>query len=141
MNLRRAYYLEANHFKNRQEEVDYLSSLQDPEDPLQEDRPLYLPHPELRETVPSVCLYSVLYKLPERFATPRATSPSSSTDNTSSNLDQQLAATVDFFHRCIPSQPGFSSSVAAATILPDSKLVSMAWKKWYVFFVFEGSKT
>jgi hypothetical protein len=38
---------------------------------------------------------------------------------------------VAFFDKCVPNQIGFSSSVAAVTILPDSSQVSYAWKKWY----------
>ena len=122
--LRRAYYLERDHFEARKEELDYLATLQDPEDPLQEDRPPYLPHPEVRETVPSVCLYSVLYKLPQQSYSPVAS-------QTASMVDRQLSATVDFFDKCVPNQPGFSSSVAAVTILPDSSQVSHAWNRWY----------
>jgi hypothetical protein len=122
--LRRAYYLERDHFEARKEELDCIATLQDPEDPLQEDRPPYLPHPELRETVPSVCLYSVLYKLPQQYCSPVAS-------QTASMVDRQLSATVDFFDKCVPNQPGFSSSVAAVTILPDCSQVSHAWNRWY----------
>jgi hypothetical protein len=98
--------------------------LKDPEDPFQQERPPWLPHPELRETVPNVSLYSVLYKLPNQFTT-------TDLPPEASDLDRQLAATVEFFDQCVPNQPGFSSSVAAATILPEAQHVSLAWTKWY----------
>jgi hypothetical protein len=117
--------LEHNHFESRKEELDYLVCLRDPEDTFQEERPPHIPHPEVRETVPSVCLYSVLYKLPQSYYTPLTTSA------TASMVDRQLSSTVDFFDKCVPNQPGFSSSLAAVTILPDASQVSVAWKKWY----------
>ena len=122
--LRRAFYLEKNHYEDRKEELDYLSTLQDAEDPLQNQRPPFLPHPELRENVPSVCLYSVLYKLPARLSNQTETL-------LSSRLELILNACVEFFDKIVPNQPGFSSSVAAVTILPDSGQVTKAWKKWF----------
>lgn len=106
------------------EELDSLLELKDPEDPFQQKRPPWLPHPELRETVPNVSLYSVLYKLPKKFVAMKP--PADASD-----LDRQLTATVEFFDQCIPNQPGFSSSVVAATILPEAKHVALAWKEWY----------
>ena len=122
--LRRSYYLELDHFEARKEELDYLASLKDPEDIVQIDRPPYLPHPEVRETVPNVSLYSALYRLPPDYYV-RSGSPNMST------VDKQISATIDFFNKCVPSQPGYSSSVAAVTILPDSSHVANAWKVWY----------
>ncbi len=40
-------------------------------------------------------------------------------------------ATTSFFDECVPAQPGFSSSVAAVTIIPDAGRVAKAWMKWY----------
>lgn len=96
----------------------------------QPDKPLYnaklpwLPHPELRETVPNISLYSCLYQLPHTIKT-------AGLSDKASDLDKQLAAAVDFFNLCVPNQPGFSSSVAAVTLLPEPSQVALAWKKWY----------
>jgi hypothetical protein len=120
--LRRVYYLEYNHYQARIDELDLLNNLDDPEDPCQQNRPPFIPHPELRDTVPNVSLYSVLYKLPSvHFATSGA----------SPEIQRQLQTAVEFFDRIVPNQPGYSSSVAAVTILPDVNQVSKAWKKWF----------
>jgi hypothetical protein len=108
----------------RREELNEIVELNVPEDPYQKVRPPWLPHPELRETVPNVSLFSCLYQLPNQITT--ANLPESATD-----LERQLAATVDFFDQCVPNQPGYSSSVVAVTILPEPAHVSEAWKKWY----------
>ena len=88
-------------------------------------RPPYLPHPEMRETIPNVALHSVLYKLPSDLDT--------NFDNTSdkSLLERQLEAGVDIFDQCVPNQPGFTSSIAAITILPDASKLCKVWGKWY----------
>jgi len=122
--LRRVFYLEFDHFESRKQQLAAVANLDDPEDPIQKERPPYIPHPEMRETIPNVSLYSVLYKLPEDYHSPNAAT-------TLSLVDRQLSATVEFFDKCVPNQPGFSSSVAAVTILPDSSQVSHAWGKWY----------
>ena len=122
--MRRAYFLEQDHYEGRKEELDYLGSLQDPEDPNSTQRAPYLPHPELRETVPSVCLYSVLYKLPD-YLSNRIDAGDSST------MELNSSACVDFFDKIVPNQPGFSSSVIAMTVLPDASQVTQAWTKWY----------
>jgi hypothetical protein len=49
----------------------------------------------------------------------------------SRKLDWQLSVTSAFFDYCVPNQPGFSSSVAAVTILPSASELATAWKKWY----------
>lgn len=36
-----------------------------------------------------------------------------------------------FFDQCVPNQPGFSSSVAAVTILPSAPKLALAWRMWY----------
>ena len=122
--LRRVFYLEQDHFRERKHELQYLGTLSDPEIEFQSARPPYIPHPEIRDTVPNISLYSVLYKLPDYFF---STAMSSST----SLLDRQLASTVEFFDKCVPNQPGYSSAVAAVTILPDAMQVAHAWRKWY----------
>ena len=88
-------------------------------------RPPYLPHPEMRETIPNVALHSVLYKFPSDLDT--------NFDNTSdkSLLERQLEAGVDIFDQCVPNQPGFTSSIAAITILPDASKLCKVWGKWY----------
>jgi hypothetical protein len=122
--LRRSYYLEFNHYNARKNELEDIEDLKDPEDPLQKNRPVFIPQPELRDTVPNVGLYSVLYKLPSvYFASVEISSIS--------EAQRQLKAAVDFFDKVVPNQPGYSSSVAAVTILPDVNQVSRAWSKWF----------
>ena len=110
------YFLEAEHFDHRKRELEYLANLdveyERPENQLMQ----FLPHPELRETVPPVSLYSALYKLPPCDVI---------------SIDEQLKATIEFFDKCVPNQPGFSSSVAAATILPDPSHLALVWGKFY----------
>ncbi|KAG7355019.1 protein of unknown function DUF221-domain containing protein [Nitzschia inconspicua] len=126
--LRRVYYLESEYFLERMEELDALKLNQDPEDPFQESRPPFLPHPEMRETIPNVSLNSVLFQLPYSLKEYRGRNGK---DDGKSLLERQLDATVNFFDKCIPNQPGFTSSVVAVTIVPDAKLVKGAWMKWY----------
>ena len=63
--LRRVFYLEYDHWKERQEELELVFSLTSDQDEFQETRPPWLPHPELRETTPNVAMYSVLFRLPD----------------------------------------------------------------------------
>jgi hypothetical protein len=123
--LRRVYYLESEYYEERLDELDDIRSNTDPEDPFQKIRPPYLPHPEMRETIPNVSLHSVLYKLPSNLDT--------NFDDTSekSLLERQLAAGVEFFDQCIPNQPGFTSSIAAITMVPDAQKATKVWGKWY----------
>jgi hypothetical protein len=114
--LRRVYYLEASHFDNRKREQMYLASLDKEYIKPQEELMQFLPHPELRETVPPVSLYSALYKLPPCDVI---------------SVDEQLKATIEFFDKCVPNQPGYTSSVAAATILPDPSHLALVWGKFY----------
>lgn len=69
--LRRIYFLEADHYSRRIKELDEITAIQNiiPPDQAQKDRPPYIPDPELRDTPPSVGLYSVLYQLPESLVT------------------------------------------------------------------------
>jgi len=123
--LRRVYYLESDYFMERIEELDSLKSNTYPEDNFQKIRPPYLPHPEMRDTIPNVSLNSVLYQLPNHLKNYKD-------PNTKKNLlERQLEATINFFDSCVPNQPGFTSSVVAATIIPDAALVKGAWMKWY----------
>ena len=106
------------------QELDDIANLQTkPEDPIIAQRPPFVPHPEMREVPPNVSLYSVLYQLPVSLVT-------FDTDG-ETQMDRQLVATVNFFNECVPSQPGFSSSVVAATIIPDAGRVAKCWTLWY----------
>jgi hypothetical protein len=69
--LRRIYFLESDHYPRRIQELDDITAIQNiiPQDEQQKDRPPYIPDPELRDTPPSVGLYSVLYQLPESLIT------------------------------------------------------------------------
>jgi Late exocytosis, associated with Golgi transport len=105
----------------------------DPEEHLTK-RPPWIPHPEQRDTVPNVALYSILVgglpSLPEQAA------DSFNADSTiqfskRESIDWQLSLTTTFFDHCVPNQPGFSSSVAAVTIIPGAMDLSVAWRKWY----------
>jgi hypothetical protein len=46
-------------------------------------------------------------------------------------LDWQLAFATKYFDSCVPNPPGYSSSVAAITILPSASELANAWGKWY----------
>lgn len=89
---------------------------------------------EQRETVPNIELYSVLVGgLP---CLPSEVLLSNSKDATGLNkansaIDWQLELVSSFFNHCVPTQPGFSSSVAAVTILPDAPSLARAWRRWY----------
>ncbi|KAL3911206.1 MAG: hypothetical protein SGARI_001753, partial [Bacillariaceae sp.] len=131
--LRRVYFLESNYFMERIEELDTIKCNKDPEDPFQAIRPPYLPHPEMRETIPNVSLNSVLYQLPNSLKEykSKTVNGKSIADDGKNLLERQLDATVQFFDKCVPNQPGFTSSVIAVTIVPDAALVKGAWMKWY----------
>jgi len=95
-----------------------------------EHREPWIPHPEQRDTVPNVSLYSVLVgglpTLPVQAV--RKSDPEFSDRH---SRDWQLALTSNIFDHCVPNQPGFSSSIAAVTIIPGAKEMSLAWRKWY----------
>jgi hypothetical protein len=131
--LRRVYFLESDYFMERIEELDTIKCNKDPEDPFQDVRPPYLPHPEMRETIPNVALNSVLYRLPDHLKTykTKTVDGKSGPGDEKNLLERQLDATVQFFDKCVPNQPGFTSSVVAVTIVPDAALVKGAWMKWY----------
>ncbi|VEU39163.1 unnamed protein product [Pseudo-nitzschia multistriata] len=125
--LRRVYYLEYNHYERRKSELEYLQKLEDPEDINTTDRPIFVVHPEFRDTVPNIGLYSVLFRLPGV----NLEDDESRASNSDSGVNRQLKVAIEFFDKIVPNQPGFSSSIAALTILPDTKRLSQAWKKWF----------
>lgn len=138
--LRRAFFLEASHYglrmielnkldldfvkkKKRKSGYDHVSErhvFRDDNDALH----AHLTHPEIRETPPSIGLYSVLYQLPNCMVTYDTYGATS--------LERQLVATTRFFDEVVPPQPGFSSSVVAVTMIPKAKLVAKAQRKWKV---------
>lgn len=142
--MRRVYYLEADVWGERKQELSGINlhssnnrqdsrsrlfnkgNFMDSDEMRREVRNPWIPHPEHRDTVPNVQLYSVLVgglpSLPQQ----------EDEDASVTNLGWQLDMTAAFFDRCVPNQPGFSCSVAAVTILPSSQLVRTAWSKWYV---------
>mmetsp|Transcript_18278 Transcript_18278/g.50913 ORF Transcript_18278/g.50913 Transcript_18278/m.50913 type:complete len:1171 (+) Transcript_18278:158-3670(+) len=122
--LRRVYYLEYNHYKHRKEELDYIKNLTDPEDVNTKNRPVYVVHPEYRDTVPNIGLYSVLFRLP-------GVQLDDDLSCANNSVELQLKVATEFFDKIVPNQPGFTSSIAALTILPDVKRLSQAWRKWF----------
>ncbi len=46
-------------------------------------------------------------------------------------MNLYLENQATFFDQCVPNQPGFSSSVAAVTILPSAPKLALAWRMWY----------
>ncbi|CAB9500392.1 DUF221 domain-containing protein [Seminavis robusta] len=112
---------------NNYKEPDYVN-----------ERDPWIPHPEYRDTPPSVALWSVLVgKIPSKPKTHRCEENDDdeedpeSPNSAHSNREWQLSVTSAFFDHCIPNQPGFSSSVAAVTILPNAAELAAAWRKWY----------
>ena len=161
MVLRRVYYLEADHYGNRQSELDKTVFLPHADDTDEESdgddsdnlhkrrainsgrspktskykiRQPWIPHPEHRDTVPSIELYSVLVgglpSLPTEVVNSEDMEAAVSFSKRAS-IDWQLAVATTFFDHCVPNQPGFSSSVVAVTILPGAPELAKAWRKWY----------
>ena len=157
--LRRVYYLEADHYGNRQSELDktvYLPRNEDNDDDDSDDeidikkrrdinksggksskykrRQPWIPDPEHRDTVPNIELYSVLVgglpSLPNEVVN-KTDMDTAVQASAKSNVDWQLAVATTFFDHCVPNQPGFSSSVVAVTILPGAKELAKSWRKWY----------
>jgi Calcium-dependent channel, 7TM region, putative phosphate len=156
--LRRVYYLEFNHWKERKRELQKTlltefdesdmnsscdNSVGDHEKikkvPKRKDDPVrnrdpWIPHPEQRETVPNISLYSVLIG-----GLPAAPIEEINQDDVEAaviasrrqNIDWQLTFAGEYFDRCVPNQPGYSSSIAAITILPSATDLARAWGKWY----------
>jgi Late exocytosis, associated with Golgi transport len=122
--------------------------LKDEEKHLIEREP-WVPHPEQPDTAPSIQLYSVLVggipKPPPRQSQSSSIMAAESTRTGSGNgnkdnvadgdtiyhlskresIDWQLSLCGAFFDHCVPNQPGFSSSVAAVTILPGVRDISI----------------
>ena len=121
--LRRKYYFEADHYKKEMdkqekrilEKVDYISK-RDP----------WVPDPEEDHTVANIGLYSLLVgdvpPLPQELNDEGYTEQQ--------EIDWQTATVTTFFDNCLPHQPGFTSSIAAITILPTASSLSKAWKEW-----------
>ena len=108
--------------KKKAEEPDYLKN-RDP----------WIPHPEMRDTPPAVALYSVLVggipsKPPGQIGKDEDIEFA---EGQKSNREWQLNVTSAIFDHCIPNQPGFSSSVAAVTMLPNAQELASAWSRWY----------
>ena len=125
--LRRVYYLESDYYEERLEELDEIFTNGDPEDPFQKIRPPFLPHPEMRETVPNISLHSALFKLPNNLCT-----KSGAHEDDKCLMDRQLEAAAVFFDQCIPPQKGYTSSIVAVTLVPDAKKLTKVWGRWYV---------
>lgn len=90
--------------------------------------------PEERDTIPNIELYSVLVgRVPtKRSDVFPASDPESSVLESMSDEEWQLQVVRSFFDQCVPNQPGYTSSVAAITILPNAKDLASAWRSWYV---------
>lgn len=153
--MRRVYYLEADHWKDRQEELDSTlfrgnsqkmdkgdndddnddptasSSTDKSEESHMTDRMPWIPHPEQRDTVPNIELYSVLVGGLPSLPTEVLDKDVEAVFSRKQSIDWQLAVTTAFFDHCVPNQPGFSSSIAAVTILPSAQHLTQAWNEWY----------
>ena len=158
--LRRVYYLESDHYGNRQSELDktvFLPHADDTDEegsddddgvdlrrrrainrgltkPKYKTRQPWIPHPEHRDTIPNIELYSVLVgglpSLPNEVVNSEDMQTAIGISKRAS-IDWQLAVATTFFDHCVPNQPGFSSSVVAVTILPGAPELAKAWRKWY----------
>eukprot|EP00536_Pseudo-nitzschia_multiseries_P003826 jgi/Psemu1/237046/estExt_Genewise1.C_600084 len=125
--LRRAFFLEGNHRKQRLRELnklelEFFSKKRKHITHCQRTIPPFMTHPEIRETPPSVGMYSVLFKLPNCMIT-------YDTDG-ANQVERQLVATTKFFDEVVPAMPGYDSSVVAATVIPDARLVAKVWNCW-----------
>jgi len=163
--LRRVYYLESSHFENRREELEETAEYLDDSSSDEESsdvgwrrkinkslnkrekrypkrkprrkrvRQPWIPHPEQRETVPNIELYSVLVGnipcQPSEVIEGDDNIEAAFGASEEGSIHWQLQVATTFFDQCVPNQPGFSSSVAAVTILPDAPKLALAWRKWY----------
>ena len=132
--LRRVYYLEADHYGKRKAELSQLSSNAPGREDKNGDIDPWIPHPEHRDTVPNVELYSVLVGGLPSISNEVANSKDMETAmglTRKAGIDWQLTVATSFFDHCVPNQPGFSSSVVAVTILPGAPELAKAWRKWY----------
>ena len=139
--MRRVYYLEGNHWEDRKVELaeTLLKDESDSDDEsLQrkkraqkvEKRDPWIPHPEQRDTVPNVELYSVLVEglpfLPSEVVDKQDIEAAVGFSR-HQLIDWQLAVAIAFFDHCFPNQTGFSSSVAAVAVLLDAPEMAAAW--------------
>jgi len=136
--LRRVYFLESNHWNDRNieleetllreenEGIDFESTVH------MKTRDPWVPHPEQRDTVPNIELYSILVGgLPDLPTEVFLKKEVKAFFSRKQGIDWQLAVTTAFFDHCVPNQPGFSSSVAAVSILPAASEITDAWNHWY----------
>jgi hypothetical protein len=161
--MRRVYFLEYNVWQERRKELkatmmyeqdnnhhihhksggvhhedkdrDNINEEEIEEDDCLIHRDPWIPHPEQRDTIPNIALYSLLVGgLP---SLPIESGEGVNTEEAikfakRESIDWQLSLTTTFFDHCVSSSmPGFSSSVAAVTILPPAKEMTQAWRKWY----------
>ncbi len=140
--MRRVYYLEADHWQDRNDEMEQILRRYEQEnsgnpdvkedESYLTDRKPWIPHPEQRDTVPNIELYSVLVgglpSLPTEVVDQEEVEAVFSRKQ---SIDWQLSVTTAFFDHCVPNQPGFSSSIAAVTILPSAAHLTDAWNQWY----------
>lgn len=148
--LRRVYFLEADHWADRNAELAETLLREEENDKDDEERDgltvqsggngesysknrdPWVPHPETRDTVPNVELYSVLVGgLPSLPTEVIVQEEVEAVFSRKQAIDWQLAVTAAFFDHCVPNQPGFSSSVAAVTVLPAATQITEAWNHWY----------
>eukprot|EP00934_Nitzschia_sp_Nitz4_P000795 Nitzschia sp. Nitz4//scaffold32_size149145//19447//26119//NITZ4_002866-RA/size149145-augustus-gene-0.25-mRNA-1//1//CDS//3329548030//795//frame0 len=152
--MRRVYYLEADHWADRSEELACTLLREEREKSQREtetqqhqhtettesesednsyvkDRSPWVPHPEQRDTVPNIELYSVLVGGLPRLPMEAIDTDAEAYFTRKQSIDWQLSVTTAFFDHCVPNQPGFSSSVAAVTILPSAQHLTEAWNQWY----------
>jgi hypothetical protein len=158
--MRRVYYLEADHWSDRNEELhetllrdewekthsstrsnninnntnnkDNKTAEEEADESYMKFREPWIPHPEQRDTVPNVELYSILVGgLPSLPTEVVDAQDVEAVFSRKQSIDWQLAVTTAFFDHCVPNQPGFSSSVAAVTILPAASHLTEAWNQWY----------
>lgn len=149
--MRRVYYLEADHWKDRMDELECTllrverekierrnssqhtsanSSMVTDESYMTNRQP-WIPHPEQRDTVPNIELYSVLVGGLPTLPTEVVDRDEEAVFSRKQSIDWQLSVTTAFFDHCVPNQPGFSSSIAAVTILPSAQQLTEAWNHWY----------
>jgi len=147
--MRRSYYLEAQHhdeYKDdlrsvkrldldrvRRRNAGHREDIQNSNGVLADGesrRDAWIPDPGEACTVPNIELYSLLVKnIPDN--PEDVLSAADIESGLYESVDWQLELIRSFFHQCIPAQPGYSSSVAAITVLPEPTKIAEAWRKWY----------
>jgi len=124
--MRRKYYLEEDFWKNRRADLqETLLSANSIDE--KEYRDPWIPHPETRDTPENIELYSVLVG---HLPTPPADLETGGPLTENEIMTWQLKAATALFDYSVPNQPGFSSSIAAITMLPSSKELAVTWKRW-----------